>query len=139
MNPVKIGNINIDNPICLAPMAGFSALSFRAICGEMGAAYCPTELVSARSIRYNGLGRNSRYSMIDPAREKIPVIQLFGSEPEDFTAAVSKLLSDPGYQGLKILDINMGCPVPKVAKRSQAGSALLKNPDKIYNIVSSGE
>ncbi|MBQ5422806.1 MAG: tRNA-dihydrouridine synthase, partial [Clostridiales bacterium] len=68
-------------------MAGFSALSFRVICGEMGAAYCPTELVSARSIRYNGLGRNSRYSMIDPVREKIPVIQLFGSEPEDFTAA----------------------------------------------------
>ena len=95
MNPVKIGNINIDNPICLAPMAGFSALSFRVICGEMGAAYCPTELVSARSIRYNGLGRNSRYSMIDPVREKIPVIQLFGSEPEDFTAAVSKLLASP--------------------------------------------
>ena len=112
MNPVKIGNINIDNPICLAPMAGFSALSFRVICGEMGAAYCPTELVSARSIRYNGLGRNSRYSMIDPVREKIPVIQLFGSEPEDFTAAVSKLLASPEYQGLKILDINMGCPVP---------------------------
>ena len=134
MNPVKIGNINIDNPICLAPMAGFSALSFRVICGEMGAAYCPTELVSARSIRYNGLGRNSRYSMIDPVREKIPVIQLFGSEPEDFTAAVSKLLASPEYQGLKILDINMGCPVPKVVKTG-SGSALMTDPLRASKIV----
>ena len=118
MNPVKIGNINIDNPICLAPMAGFSALSFRVICGEMGAAYCPTELVSARSIRYNGLGRNSRYSMIDPVREKIPAIQLFGSEPEDFTAAVSKLLASPEYQGLKILDINWTSTWDALCRRS---------------------
>ena len=134
MNPVKIGNIKIDNPICLAPMAGFSALPFRVICGELGAAYCPTELVSARSIRFNGLGRNSRYSKIDPVREKIPVIQLFGSEPEDFSTAVSKLLADPRYQGLKILDINMGCPVPKVIKTG-SGSALMTDPVRASAIV----
>ena len=64
MNSVKIGDIKIENPICLAPMAGFSSLPFRIICEEMGAAFCPTELVSARSIKYNGVNRSARYSRI---------------------------------------------------------------------------
>ena len=134
MNPVNIGDIEIANPICLAPMAGFSSLPFRVICNEMGAAYCPTELVSARSIKYNGINRSARYSRIDPAREKIPVLQLFGSEPEDFTAAVESLLADPRYEGLKIIDINMGCPVPKVVKTG-SGSALMRDPAKAAAIV----
>ena len=134
MDPVKIGDIKIANPICLAPMAGFSSLPFRVICNEMGSAYCPTELVSARSIKYNGINRSARYSRIDPARERIPVLQLFGSEPEDFTAAVESLLADPRYEGLKIIDINMGCPVPKVVKTG-SGSALMREPAKAAAIV----
>jgi len=134
MNPVKIGDINIENPICLAPMAGFSSLPFRVICTEMGAAYCPTELVSARSIKYNGVARSARYSRIDPAREKIPVLQLFGSEPEDFPAALERLLADPDYEGLKMIDINMGCPVPKVVKTG-SGCALMREPAKAAKIV----
>ena len=129
MNSVKIGDIKIENPICLVPMAGFSSLPFRIICEEMGAAFCPTELVSARSIKYNGVNRSARYSRIDPAREKIPVVQLFGSDPEDFPVAVEKLLADPRYEGLKIIDINMGCPVPKVIKTG-SGCALMKEPAK---------
>ena len=135
MNSVKIGDIKIENPICLAPMAGFSSLPFRIICEEMGAAFCPTELVSARSIKYNGVNRSARYSRIDPAREKIPVVQLFGSDPEDFPVAVEKLLADPRYEGLKIIDINMGCPVPKVIKTG-SGCALMKEPAKAAKIVS---
>ena len=134
MNSVLIGDIKIENPICLAPMAGFSALPFRVICEEMGAAYCPTELVSARSIRYNGIGKSYRYMRIDPEKEKIPVIQLFGSEPEDFEAAVQKMLSDPRFEGLKMIDINMGCPVPKVVKTG-SGCALMKDPVKASKIV----
>ena len=76
MKSVKIGNINIENPVCLSPMAGFSSLPFRIICNEMGAAYSPTELVSARSIRYNGIDKSLRYMRIAPSEEGITAIQL---------------------------------------------------------------
>ena len=88
MKSVKIGDIKIENPICLSPMAGFSSLPFRIICNENGTAYCPTELVSARSIRYNGIDKSLRYMRISPDEEGITAIQLFGSEPDDFTASI---------------------------------------------------
>ena len=134
MNSVKIGDINIQNPISLAPMAGFSSLPFRIICNRMGASYCPTELVSARSIRYNGIGKSLRYMRISPSEEGITAIQLFGSEPEDFEAAIETIMSTPVLQDVSIIDINMGCPVPKVVKTG-SGSALMESPDKAAAIV----
>ena len=134
MKSVKIGNIKIENPICLSPMAGFSSLPFRIICNEMGAAYSPTELVSARSIRYNGIGKSLQYMRIAPDEEKITAIQLFGSEPEDFEAAVRTIMATPVLQEVSIIDINMGCPVPKVVKTG-SGSALMEDPQRAASIV----
>ena len=134
MKSVKIGNINVENPICLSPMAGFSSLPFRVICNEMGAGYSPTELVSARSIRYNGVDKSFRYMRISPSEEKITAIQLFGSEPEDFEAAVKTIMATPVLQEVSIIDINMGCPVPKVVKTG-SGSALMEDPARAASIV----
>ena len=137
MIPMKeaiIGNIHIKDPVCLAPMAGTSSVTFRGICHEQGAAYAPTELVSARSIVYNGLGRSYRYMQIDPEHEGITCIQLFGNDPGDFAKAVRTICSDPVLGQVDIIDINMGCPVPKVVKTG-AGSALLKTPSLAYVIV----
>jgi tRNA-dihydrouridine synthase B len=100
----------------------------------MGAAYAPTELVSARSIRYNGLEKSMQYLRIDPEREKITAIQLFGDDPEDFTAAIGKIMEDPVLSKVDIIDINMGCPVPKVVKTG-AGSALMNEPEAAAAIV----
>ena len=130
MKSVKIGDIKIKNPIVLSPMAGISSLPFRIICNEMGAGYSPTELVSARSIRYNGVDKSLRYMRISPEEEGITAIQLFGSEPEIMAHAANVLQEK--HPSLAAIDINMGCPVPKVAVRAQAGSALLKNPEKYH-------
>ena len=134
MNSVKIGDIKIEKLICLSPMAGFSSLPFRIICNELGTAYCPTELVSARSIRYNGIDKSLRYMRISPEEEGITAIQLFGSEPEDFEAAIGTIMSTPVLQKVSIIDINMGCPVPKVVKTG-SGSALMESPEKAAAIV----
>ena len=134
MKSVKIGDINIENPVSLSPMAGFSSLPFRVICNRMGAGYSPTELVSARSIRYNGIDKSLRYMRISPSEEGITAIQLFGSEPEDFEAAIETILSTPVLQEVSIFDINMGCPVPKVIKTG-SGSALMEDPARAASIV----
>ena len=134
MKSVKIGDIKIKNPICLSPMAGFSSLPFRIICNEMGAGYSPTELVSARSIRYNGIDKSLRYMRISPSEEGSTAIQLFGSEPEDFQAAIRTIMATPVLQEVSIIDINMGCPVPKVVKTG-SGSALMEDPERAAAIV----
>ncbi|PWJ69632.1 tRNA-U20-dihydrouridine synthase [Ruminococcaceae bacterium R-25] len=134
MKSVKIGDIKIKNPICLSPMAGFSSLPFRIICNEMGAGYSPTELVSARSIRYNGIDKSLRYMRISPSEEGITAIQLFGSEAEDFQAAIRTIMATPVLQEVKIIDINMGCPVPKVVKTG-SGSALMEDAARASAIV----
>jgi len=134
MKSVKIGDINIRNPISLSPMAGISSLPFRIICNGMGAAYSPTELVSARSIRYNGIEKSLRYMRISPEEEGITAIQLFGSEPDDFTAAIDTIMDTPVLKEVSIIDINMGCPVPKVVKTG-SGSALMEEPQKAAAIV----
>ena len=134
MKSVKIGDIKIKKPICLSPMAGFSSLPFRIICNEMGAGYSPTELVSARSIRYNGIDKSLRYMRISPSEEGITAIQLFGSEPEDFQAAIRTIMATPVLQEVSIIDINMGCPVPKVVKTG-SGSALMEDPERAAAIV----
>ncbi|MCR4776609.1 MAG: tRNA-dihydrouridine synthase [Saccharofermentans sp.] len=134
MNSVTIGGVKIPGIVALSPMAGVSHIAYRGICREMGAAYAPTELVSARSIRYNGLEKSMQYLRIDPETEGITAIQLFGAEPDDFTAAIEKIMEDPVLSKVDILDINMGCPVPKVVKTG-AGSALMNSPETAAAIV----
>ncbi|MBP6137997.1 MAG: tRNA-dihydrouridine synthase family protein, partial [Clostridia bacterium] len=118
----------------LAPMAGFTEASFRSICVDEGASFTVTELVSARGIRYDRkLSRSSRYLM--PTKSDKPWgIQLFGFDPADFSFAVERLLSDPAYDSASFIDLNMGCPVPKVV-RDGGGAALMKTPDLVGEIV----
>ncbi len=129
----KIGNVTIKNQVVLAPMAGISNPSYMKICEEMGVGYAVTELISAEAIVRNNKKTLEMLNGIEMLN--IPVaIQIFGSNP-DTMAKASKILVD--LHQIALIDINMGCPVPKVAIKNQAGSALLKNPEKIYEIVSS--
>ena len=134
MKSVTIGGVEIPGNIALSPMAGVSHIAYRGICRKMGAAYAPTELVSARSIRYDGLGKSMQYLRIDPETEGVTAIQLFGAEPEDFKAAIEMIMEDPVLSKVDIIDINMGCPVPKVVKTG-AGSALMNEPGTAAEIV----
>ncbi|MBO4636606.1 MAG: tRNA-dihydrouridine synthase [Clostridiales bacterium] len=132
---VRIGKIDLGElPVCLSPMAGTSSVTFRGICCENGASYCPTELTSARSIVYNGFEKSFRFMEIDPSAEKVTCIQLFGSESEDFVYAIDAICSHELLGQVDIIDINMGCPVSKVVKTG-AGSALIKDPERAGNIV----
>lgn len=132
---MKIGDIELGNtPVCLAPMAGTSSVTYRGICVEQGAAYGPTELVSARSLAYGSLERSFRYMQISPEEEKVTAIQLFGYEPSDFEEAVKIICNDDLLKDVDIIDINMGCPVAKVVKTG-AGSALMNTPDTAFRIV----
>ena len=134
MSTIRLGKITLKDPLILAPMAGVTTLAFRSICHEFGSSYQPTELVSARSIVYNGLERSFRYLMIDPSKEGITCIQLFGSEVSDIEYAIKAVCEDERLSGVDIIDINMGCPVPKVVKTG-AGSALIKDPEKAAKIT----
>lgn len=127
----KIGNIEIKNKVVLAPMAGISNPSYMKICEEMGVGYAVTELISSEAIIRDN---KKTFDMLKGIENiSIPVaIQIFGSNPETMAKA-AKIITDL-YKNV-IIDINMGCPVPKVAIRSEAGSSLLKNPDKIKRIV----
>ena len=134
---MKIGSIELGNtPVCLAPMAGTSSVTYRGICVEQGASYGPTELVSARSLAYGSLERSFRYMQISPSTEKVTAIQLFGFEPSDFEEAVKIICNDDRLKDVDIIDINMGCPVAKVVKTG-AGSALINEPDIAFRIVES--
>lgn len=127
----KIGNINIKNNLVLAPMAGISNPTYIKICESMGAGYAITELISAEAIVR---GNKKTLDMLEGIDKiKMPVaIQIFGSNPATMKEAAKILVND--YHA-KIIDINMGCPVPKVAIKSEAGSALLKDVNKIRKIV----
>ncbi len=127
----KIGNVQIKNNVVLAPIAGISNPSYIKICEEMGVGLAFTELISAEAIVRNN---KKTLEMLNGIEEiNIPVaVQIFGSN-KDTMAKASKILTD--IYDIKIIDINMGCPVPKVALRSEAGSGLLKNPKKIEQIV----
>ena len=128
----NIGNVEIKNQVGLAPMAGVSNPSYMKICEEMGVGWAVTELISAEAIVRNNKKTLEMLNGIDSLN--IPVgIQIFGAEPSTMAQA-SKILCEH-FHHIVLIDINMGCPVPKVAIKSQAGSALLKNPDKVYEIV----
>ena len=126
----NISNIKIKNQVVLAPMAGICNSSFRRICKEMGCGLIYAEMVSDKAITYNN---QKTIDMLYMTEEERPIVQqIFGSDKESFVQAAKYI-----YENMHpdIIDINMGCPVPKVAVRAQAGSALLKSPDKIYDIV----
>ena len=127
---LKIGNVEIKNNVVLAPMAGICNSAFRRIIKEMGAGLIYAEMVSDKAIVYENKKTEDMLYMLDSER---PISQqIFGSDKESFIEA-AKII----YEKMKpdIIDINMGCPVPKVAVSAQAGAALLKNPEKIYEIV----
>lgn len=128
----KIGNVEIKNQIVLAPMAGISNTSYRKIIKEMGAGLIYAEMVSDKAITF---GNQRTMDLLKMDESERPIAQqIFGSDLESFVTAAKKIESTMHPD---IIDINLGCPVPKVAIRAQAGSALLKDPKKIYEIVSS--
>lgn len=126
----KIGNVEIENKVVLAPMAGVCNSAFRRIIKEMGAGLLYAEMVSDKALVYNNEKTKDMLYMTESER---PISQqIFGSDKKSFVEA-AKIIEKSMHPD--IIDINMGCPVPKVAVKSQAGSALLKDPDKIYDIV----
>lgn len=128
----QIGNITIKNQIVLAPMAGFSNTSFRKIIKQMGCGLIYAEMVSDKAIMYQS---QKTFDLLKMSEEERPIAQqIFGSDKESFVLSAKDI---EARMHPDIIDINMGCPVPKVAVKAQAGSALLKNPKKVYDIVSS--
>jgi nifR3 family TIM-barrel protein len=126
----KIGNVKIDNQVVLAPMAGITDSAFRRIAKSMGCGLLSTEMVSDKAIMYENTRTKEMLYMTDCER---PISQqIFGAEVESFKIAAKYICENMKPD---IIDINVGCPVPKVAERSKAGSALLKNPQKIGEIV----
>ena len=122
----KIGNVEIKNQVVMAPMAGISNSAYRTIIKQMGAGLVYAEMVSDKAITY---GNEKTINMLYMKDEERPIVQqIFGSDKESFVKAAKYI-----EQTMKpdIIDINMGCPVPKVALRNQAGSALLKNPKSL--------
>lgn len=130
MKPLAIGNVTLPNNFILAPMAGVTDLPFRLLCREMGAGLLCMEMVSAKAIFY-GNKNTERLLAIDPSEQPVS-LQLFGSDPAVMGEMAKKIEGRP----FDILDINMGCPVPKIVSNGE-GSALMKNPKLVYDIVSS--
>lgn len=128
MGKLKIGSVELPNPVILAPMAGVSDLPFRLLCREQGAGLVCMEMVSAKAIAYHN--RNTERLMEINDREHPVSLQLFGSEP-DLMAEIAAQIEDKPFD---ILDINMGCPVPKIVGNGE-GSALMKNPKLIEKII----
>ena len=130
MKHLKIGNVELENRYILGPMAGVTDLPFRLLCREQGAGLLCMEMVSAKAIFYNN--RNTESLLTIHPDERPVSLQLFGSDPEIMSEMAKRIEERP----FDILDINMGCPVPKVVKNGE-GSALMKNPKLVYEIVSS--
>lgn len=126
---MKIGNITLDNNIILAPMAGVTDLPFRLLCKEQGAGLLCMEMVSAKAIYYHN--KNTEALMEIDERERPVSLQLFGSDADIMSEMAKKIEEKP----FDILDINMGCPVPKVAGNGE-GAALMKDPKLVREIVS---
>lgn len=126
---IKIGNVQIDNPWLLAPMAGVCDLPFRVLCKECGAGLTATEMVSAKAIYYKN--KNTQELMRIHDTEGPVSLQLFGRDP-DIMAEMAAYIEDRPFD---ILDINMGCPVPKVVNNGE-GSALMREPKLVGDIVS---
>ncbi|MEY8427573.1 tRNA dihydrouridine synthase DusB [Lachnospiraceae bacterium 46-15] len=127
---LKIGNVEIKNPCILAPMAGVTDLPFRLLCREQGAGLLSMEMVSAKAVSFHN--KNTEALMEIAPGENPIALQLFGSDPHIMAETAREIEERP----FDILDINMGCPVPKVVNNGE-GSALMKEPEKVKAIVSS--
>ena len=128
MKELRIGSLKLDNPFLLAPLAGITDAPMRRLCHRQGAALTYTDMVSCKGMWY---GDRNTGKLLYTYRDEQPVgYQIFGHEPEVMAYAAREISSMPG----KLIDINFGCPVPKIVKNGE-GSALLKNPDLIYDIV----
>lgn len=125
---MRIGNVSLGNPFFLAPLAGITDAPFRRICKEQGAGLVYTEMVSAKGLYYNDKATERLLRIYED--EKPAAIQIFGSEPDIISFAANKLEDHENC----ILDINMGCPVPKVVRNGE-GSALLKEPKLVSAII----
>lgn len=125
---MNIGKVSLENPYILAPMAGVTDLPFRLLCKEQGAGLLCMEMISAKALLYKN--KNTK-TLLEIHPQEYPVsLQLFGSDP-DIISEIAKRIEHLPFQ---ILDINMGCPVPKVVKNKE-GSALMKDPRLAYEIV----
>lgn len=128
VKPLTIGSVTLPNNFILAPMAGVTDLPFRLLCKEQGAGLLCMEMVSAKAIMYKN--RNTQALLTIDPKETPVSLQLFGSEP-DVIAEVARQIEDRPFD---ILDINMGCPVPKIVNNGE-GSALMKNPRLVGEII----
>ena len=126
---LKIGNVELDNPFFAAPLAGVTDAPYRRLCRRFGAALVYSEMVSAKGLYYGDKKTEQLLYIYDD--EKPTAYQIFGSDPEIMAYAAREL---EGRENV-ILDVNMGCPVPKIVKNGE-GSALMKNPDLVYRIIS---
>lgn len=118
---LKIGNVTLPNNIILAPMAGVTDLPFRVLCAEQGAGLVCMEMISAKALSYHN--KNTEELLHISEKEGLVSLQLFGSEPELMGEMAKQIEERP----FAVLDINMGCPVPKIVNNGE-GSALMKNP-----------
>lgn len=128
LTPVTIGNITIKNNVFLAPLAGYTNYPFRRLCKGYGAGLCFTEMVSAKGLKYGS--ENTKELLFTDENEGLCAAQVFGSDPDIMRAACES----EAFAPFPIVDINMGCPVPKIYKNGE-GSALLENPVLAENIV----
>lgn len=128
MNRVKIGSVELDNPFVLAPMAGVTDLPFRLLCKEQGVGLLSMEMVSAKAISFHN--KNTDKLMEIEKSEHPIALQLFGSD----AGIISEMAREIEEKEFDILDLNMGCPVPKVVNNGE-GSALMKNPRLVEEIV----
>lgn len=125
---MQIGNLKLDNPFILAPLAGYTDLPFRLLCREYGAGLCYSEMISCHGLSFQ---QKNTLDMLQTAEAERPVtIQLFGSEPEVMGRAAAILNAYP----IDLIDINMGCPVRKVIKKG-AGAFLMKQPELAEQII----
>ncbi|MDR2828214.1 MAG: tRNA dihydrouridine synthase DusB [Acholeplasmatales bacterium] len=132
MDYFYIGNVKINNRVVLAPMAGITDSAYRLICKNYGASLTYSEMVSDKGLLYDN--KKTTDLLFSSPTEHPYAIQIFGSDEASLLEAAMYIDINTTCD---IIDINMGCPVPKIALKSQAGSALLKNPDKIGSIIKS--
>lgn len=125
---MNIGNVKLENPYILAPMAGVTDLPFRLLCKEQGAGLLCMEMISAKALQYKN--KNTKSLLAIHPKEYPVSLQLFGSDPMIISEQAKRIEELP----FQILDINMGCPVPKIVKNGE-GSVLMKNPKLVYDIV----
>lgn len=125
---MKIGNVVLENRVFLAPMAGVTDMPFRVLCKEQGCGLVYTEMVSAKGMHYQD-EKSTKLTLLDE-KEKPGAVQIFGSEPGIMAGVTEKL----NHSDASIIDINMGCPAPKIIKNGE-GSALMKRPEQVEKIV----